>query len=180
MDSSLGIKDKSLKQRYLPITLNLREPYQIEKKFNQAMKHLEGHLDCLFMCHGYLKNHSMEEVSLKDWDDMMYLNVRPTLHLLSLASPFLKLSKGSATVLSANAGETPVPGAVVFSTAMSMVNMMVKSAALESAFHGVRVNAVAPGVTETGARSKKEGPGMTDGQNKTYLAEASQDVPLNN
>ena len=115
-----------------------------------------------------------------EWDQMMNLNVRPSFQLISLAIPFLKITKGSITVLSSNAGETPVPGSIIFSTSMSMLNMLVKTTAIETAFHGIRVNSVASGVTNTHTRQKKESLGLTDQQNKTFLAEASQDVPLQN
>jgi NAD(P)-dependent dehydrogenase (short-subunit alcohol dehydrogenase family) len=81
---------------------------------------------------------------------------------MSLAVPFLKLTKGSITVLSSSAGETPQPGSVIFSTSMSMLNMLVKCTALETSFFGIRVNAVAPGVTQTGARTKKESLGFSE------------------
>lgn len=45
---------------------------------------------------------------------------------------------------------------------MSMLNMLVKCAALETAFSGIRVNAVAPGITSTQARTKKESLALTD------------------
>lgn len=44
-----------------------------------------------------------------------------------------------------------------------MLNMLVKCTALETSFYGIRVNAVAPGVTYTGARTKKDSLAMTDG-----------------
>ena len=98
-----------------------------------------------------------------EWDQMMNLNVRPSFQLLSLATPFLKFTKGSVTILSSVSGEAPQPGSIIFSTSMSMVNMLVQTASLETAFHGIRVNAVAPGVTATQARTKKESLGFTDG-----------------
>ena len=132
------------------------------------------------MCHGYLKNESIFETNMLEWDQMMNLNVRPHFQLMSLAIPFLKLSKGSVTVLSSTAGETPIPGSVIFSTSMAMLNMLVQTTALEVAFYGIRVNAVAPGVTSTNARIKKESLGLSEAQNRAFLQEASLDVPLSN
>lgn len=97
-----------------------------------------------------------------EWDQMMNLNVRPSFQLMSLAVPFLKLTKGNIVVLSSAAGETPQPGQIIFSTAASMLNMLVKTTALETAFHGIRVNAVAPGVVNSQARMKKDSLGFTD------------------
>ena len=81
-------------------------------------------------------------------------------------------------MLSSNAGESPSPGSVIFSTSMSMLNMLVKCTALETSFYGIRINAVAPGVTYTAARTKKDSLAMTEGQNRAFMGEAAVDVPL--
>ena len=125
LDMALNLKDPRLRKNYQAITLNLREPYQIEKKFRQALSTLQGQLDCLILCHGYIKNESIFETNMLEWDQMMNLNVRPSFQLISLATPFLKLTKGSVTVLSSSSGATPLPGSIIFSTSMSMLNMLV-------------------------------------------------------
>ena len=61
-----------------------------------------------------------------------------------------------------------------------MLNMLVETTALETAFFGIRVNAVAPGVTNTQARMKKDSIGFTEMQNRNFLIDASRDVPLQN
>jgi NAD(P)-dependent dehydrogenase (short-subunit alcohol dehydrogenase family) len=60
--------------------------------------------------------------------------------------------------------------------------MLVKCTALEVAFHGVRINAVAPGVTISSARTSKNSSAMqlTPQQNKEFLNHSAQDVPLMN
>lgn len=132
-----------------------------------------------------------------EWDKMMNLNVRASFQLISLATPFLKQSQNPAsiTVLSSNAGLVPMPGSIIFSTSMAMVNMLVKNTALEVASQGIRCNAVAPGVTKTAARENKESNFWEDlpenlkldrdrGENEVrklnqrYLEEAKKDVPL--
>ena len=97
-----------------------------------------------------------------------------------MAVPFLKISKGSIVVLSSNAGNTPIPGSVIYSTSMSMLNELVRCTALETAFHGIRCNAVAPGITFSNARTKKESLQLTNNQNNQFLKEANADVPLYN
>lgn len=72
--------------------------------------------------------------------------------------PFMKFSNKSPsiTVLSGSCGDVPRPGAAAFSVSMAMLNMLVKNTALEIGHLGIRVNAVAPGVTESAARESKE------------------------
>jgi 3-oxoacyl-[acyl-carrier protein] reductase len=65
--------------------------------------------------------------------------------MLSILMPFLRMTKGTATILSSSAGENPWPGHTIYNTAMASLNMMVRCAALENAHHGIRINAIAPG-----------------------------------
>lgn len=180
VDIALNIKNQAFLNgnKYAAIALNLKEPYQIEKKFREAITMLQGHVDCLMLCHGTINNESIFEANMLTWDSTMNLNVRASFQLVSLAIPFLKLSKGCITVLSSNAGKTPQPGSIVYSTSMAMVNMLIETTALETSFFGIRVNGVAPGVTNTQARMKKDSLGLTEAQNRTFLLEAGIDVPL--
>jgi short-subunit dehydrogenase len=54
----------------------LKEPYQIEKKFRKALTILEGKIDCLILCHGMIKNETILDTNMLEWDDTMNLNVR--------------------------------------------------------------------------------------------------------
>lgn len=65
-------------------------------------------------------------------------------------------------------------------TAHAMVQMMIKCTALETAYHGVRINGVASGVIKSNARTKNDPMEMAlnDAENKQFLVEASKDVPL--
>lgn len=70
--------------------------------------------------------------------------------------------------------------ATVMSIASAMVQQLVKCSALEGAYHGIRVNGVACGVTNTNTRTKQDSMTMklTVDENKKYLQLAAQDVPL--
>jgi NAD(P)-dependent dehydrogenase (short-subunit alcohol dehydrogenase family) len=98
------------------------------------------------------------ETNLMQWDKIMNINLRASFHLISITVPFMRFSNKSPsiTVLSGSCGETPRPGAAIFSVSMAMLNMLVKNTALEVGHLGIRVNAVAPGITETKARESKD------------------------
>lgn len=88
----------------------------------------------------------------------MHVNVRASLHLISLALPFLKRKPDfkettSITVLTSTAGHTPDPASVLMSTTHAMLQMLVKCTALEASYFKVRCNAVAAGVTYGKTRS---------------------------
>ena len=94
---------------------------------------------------------------------------------MSILMPFLRMNKGSVTVLSASAGETPWPGHCIYNTTMASLNMMVRCAALENAHHHVRINAVAPGyVRSEQARLNPEfSNALSHDENKKVIDEAA-------
>jgi len=67
------------------------------------------------------------------------------------------------------------------SIASAMVQQLIKCSALETAFHGVRVNGVASGVIRSEARMNTQdliSMQLTQLENQTYLDEAAAQVPL--
>jgi NAD(P)-dependent dehydrogenase (short-subunit alcohol dehydrogenase family) len=65
--------------------------------------------------------------------------------------------KGSIVNLSSTMGHKASPGASIYTASKHAVEGLTKSAALEGAAHGVRVNAVAPGPVETGMLNRFTG-----------------------
>jgi len=98
----------------------------------------------------------------------------------SIVMPFLRMTRGSVTVLSSSAGEKPWPGHTIYNSAMASLNMMIRCAALENSHHQVRVNAVAPGyVRSFAARSNTEfHNSLTQQQNQAIIGEAAMNTPL--
>ena len=61
----------------------------------------------------------------------------------------LEASRGTIINISSAAGHMPSPGGAIYAATKAAIESMTKSWALELAPRGVRVNAVAPGPTET-------------------------------
>lgn len=120
--------------------------------FINIMKYLGGKLDILFLCHGSFENGEIIETDLKEFDTMMNINTRSVMALMSLASPFLKYTQGNIVAISSMESFIPVKKSFLNTVTKSMVNSLIKNAALELASFGVRVNGVAPGVTNTNFR----------------------------
>ena len=121
-------------------------------KFSDIMMKLGGKLDILFLCHGEYYQAEYMSTEIRDYDRLVNINTRPVMLLISLATPFLKLTKGNVVVISSLESFIPTKNSFLNTTTKCMVNMIIQNSALELAPFGIRVNGIAPGITETNFR----------------------------
>ena len=136
--------------------MNLENPKEINLGFHNCMKKLKAKLDVLFICHGIYAKTSIIDCSKEKFDKIMNLNVRSVFHILSLSVPFLKLTKGNCVVISSMESFIPIKEGFLNTTTKAMINSLVQNSALELSSFGVRINAVAPGFTNTEHRNENE------------------------
>jgi len=146
--------------------INLEDPAGINRGFKSIMMKLKGKLDCLIMCHGTFKAGKLSETSVDIFDTTLNINVRSCFHLISIATPFLKISKGNIVAVSSVEAKIPVRDSFINSVSKSMLNSLIECSALELAPFGVRVNGVAPAVTATNIRVPET---LNEQQNQDYL-----------
>ena len=84
-----------------------------------------------------------------EWDRMVDSNLRSVYLLTRAAAPELIKRKGSVVNISSVAGLRPYAGLAAYCVSKAGVDMLTQCAALDLAPHGVRVNAVNPGVVVT-------------------------------
>jgi NAD(P)-dependent dehydrogenase (short-subunit alcohol dehydrogenase family) len=77
------------------------------------------------------------------------VNVLGTTFVTRAALAALKQSKGSVINISSSSGHRPSPGAAHYGASKAAIESLTRSWAVELAPHGVRVNAIAPGPTDT-------------------------------
>jgi NAD(P)-dependent dehydrogenase (short-subunit alcohol dehydrogenase family) len=82
------------------------------------------------------------------------INVLGTDRVTRAALPALRASKGAIINISSAAGHKPAPNGSHYAATKAAVESLTRSWALELAPYGVRVNAVAPGPTETAGFAK--------------------------
>ncbi len=114
---------------------------------------------------------------------MVAVNVRAVFHTASLCVNFLKEREGTITILSAASGEQPSASHATFSISKSMDNMFIKCAALELAYHKIRVNGVAPGLTWGHAGSDSNDPSQMSQnkqENDQFYKLYNNHIPLDN
>ena len=108
-----------------------------------------GGLDGLVNAAGVIGNGAIDATAPAEWDRVMDNNVRSLYLMTRAAAESLKKKKGAIVNLSSVAGNRPYAGLSAYCVSKAAVDMITRCAALDLAPHGVRVNAVSPGVVVT-------------------------------
>ena len=108
-----------------------------------------GGLDGLVNAAGVIGNGAIDATPPVEWDRVMDSNVRSLYLVTRAVTELLKRKKGSVVNLSSVAGNRPYGGLAAYCVSKAAVDMITRCAALDLAPHGVRVNAVSPGVVVT-------------------------------
>lgn len=99
--------------------INFENPNSINRGFQSAMLKFKGKIDIIVICHAIFKVGKLMETNIDGFDQALNVNVRSCFHLISMASPFLKLSKGNIVVLSSL--ESLIPIGLSFLNSVSKV-----------------------------------------------------------
>jgi NAD(P)-dependent dehydrogenase (short-subunit alcohol dehydrogenase family) len=108
-----------------------------------------GGLDGLVNAAGVIGNGAIDATTPGEWDRVMDSNARSIYLMTRAAAELLKQRKGSVVNLSSVASHRPYAGLAAYCVSKAAVDMITRCAALDFAPHGVRVNAVNPGVVVT-------------------------------
>jgi NAD(P)-dependent dehydrogenase (short-subunit alcohol dehydrogenase family) len=111
---------------------------------------LYGGLDVLVTCAGIAPAAPIESTELADWEDVMRINVNSMFLLTKHAIPALRQSEHAAIItLGSTFGHVGAGGSAAYAVSKAAAINFAKSAALELAGDGIRVNALCPGGTAT-------------------------------
>ncbi|HET9480538.1 MAG TPA: glucose 1-dehydrogenase [Candidatus Polarisedimenticolia bacterium] len=131
-----------------PVPADVTSPTGCENLVRDSVATLGG-LDLLVNSAGILEAGSLDSTSLEAWDRTMDVNVRSIFSLTKLAAPHLIARKGAVINISSVAGPCAYPGILAYCVSKAAVDQLTRCLALELAPHGVRVNALNPGVVVT-------------------------------
>lgn len=110
-----------------------------------------GRIDLLVnLAGGTLHKHPVQEFPLSEWREVIDINLKATfLCCQAVCKPMRERKSGVIINTSSNFGITGGAGRTAYAASKAAVIAFTKSLALEMAPHGVRVNAIAPGLTAT-------------------------------
>ncbi len=129
----------------------------VEMSFSK-IKEKYGHIDILVNNAGMSSSTKIEDFSIDEYDKISDLNIKSVFVCSKVAVPYLKESKGVILNTSSMVSIYGQQSGVMYPASKFAVNGITKSLSRELAPLGIRVNAVAPGVTNTDmvARLPKE------------------------
>ncbi|HTZ38152.1 MAG TPA: SDR family oxidoreductase [Stellaceae bacterium] len=140
--------------RAVPLALDLRDQASVEACFARARAAL-GRLDLLVNNAGIPMTRPAVEITRAEWDAALAVNLTGTFfmcqqmgrHLIGAGRP------GSIVSLASTHGTVGFPNVIGYGVAKAGISHMTRILAIEWAPHRIRVNAIAPGTTETPSRA---------------------------
>ena len=120
-------------------------PHQLAKRVREMVGE---RLDILVANAGISKSATIEETTVKDFDDLFAVNVRAPFFLVQQLLPILP-DGASIILLSSLAAHAVVGTIYAYAATKGAIETLVKHFASALGPRGIRVNAVAPGVVQT-------------------------------
>ena len=109
-----------------------------------------GKLDFVFNNAGIWMMGNADAFSLDDWNRLINVNLRGTIHGTKAAYDIMMKQKSGHIINTASvAGLIPDPGCTAYSTTKHAIVGLCKSLRVEAARNGVKVSALCPGVVQT-------------------------------
>ncbi len=141
------LKEEGLEvEGYYPNLNQLEEVSSVFQKIQEKYQHI----DVLINNAGISANKKIEETSVSEFESIIQLNVNAMFTVTKAVLPFMKENKNGVILNTSSMVSIYGQSAGVgYPTSKFAVNGFTKSMALELAPFGIRVNAVAPGITNT-------------------------------
>ena len=130
------------------VGVDVSDPGQVAASIERVLE-LHGRLDILVNNAGVYSVAPLEETSEESLQLLWEVNVAGVLRVSRAALPALRESRGAIVNISSIVARGVFPGAVAYSASKAAVEHATRVLAAEVGPQGVRVNAVAPGPTET-------------------------------
>ena len=136
-------------RRALAIPCDVADSGQVDNLVAQTLEAF-GRIDILVNNAAYRLRHAFEDLPRKEWDAMVGTNLTGVFLLTqAVGRVMIRQRAGKIVNVTSTAGRTGARGMAAYAATKAGVTVLTQSLGAEWAKHGVLVNAVAPGPTET-------------------------------
>ena len=170
LQDSLGSKRENVKIHLADVN----EYSQIDRMVSETVQAF-GQIDVLVNSAGIIKNGTIENTTLDEWDKMMNVNLRSVFYLMQKCIPHMIESKGNIVNVSSVAGTRSFPNVLAYAVSKAAIDQLTRCSALELAAKGIRVNAINPGVVVTNLHTRS---GMDAENYEAFLERAKETHPI--
>lgn len=139
--AKLGVKSATVR-------CDLRDANAIGAAAKQAISEL-GNLDLLVNNAGAYDTREMDQISVKEWDDMFAVNVRAVFFMTQACTPALRVSQGRVINIGSLGGIRPWATHAHYCASKAALHMLTEVSA-KSLAPEIKVNCVAPGLIDQG------------------------------
>lgn len=146
--------DKAIKE-FSDLNLKVEGYYPNLNNYNEVNTAISliaskyGHIDIIINNAGMSASKPIEQTSIEEYNSLINVNLNGVYYMCKAATPYLKKSKGVILNTSSVVSICGQTSGVEYPTSKFAVNGLTLSLARELAPFGIRVNAVAPGITNT-------------------------------
>lgn len=149
LDEWLATLPGDISKNIIPVVLDVRDSKAL-RDILIRMKKESGRVDVWVNNAAVAYNEAIGMISKEHVKEMFEINVYPVIESIQLAARIMMRQKsGSIINISSIVGVEGDAGQMAYSATKGAVISMTKSAAKELASHQIRVNSVAPGLTQT-------------------------------
>jgi len=137
--------------RCLYVKADVTKPAEAQAPVERTVQGF-GQID-VALCHaGMVHSASILEISERDWDQVLDLNLKGAFLVAQAAARAMVKQgvKGKILFTSSWVQDVPWPGITPYNVSKSGMKMLMRSMAREFAVHGIRLNALAPGIVAVG------------------------------
>jgi len=141
--TDMGKKAESFK-------IDVSDPGQVSEFFEKGAN-VFGGVDILVNNAAYTIYKSFSETTLEDFDGLFSTNVKGAVSFMQGAAKYMKCQGqgGCIIIITSVNALSALPNQAMYSATKSMLESLMKSAAIELAEYGIRVNSVVPGAIMT-------------------------------